>query len=223
MSWDENWEQIFQNKEWGKYPAEDLIRFVAKNFYKYKNRKEIKILEIGCGTGANLWFIAREGFSVYGIDGSKTAIDIAQHRLDKEVKNWAGDLRVGDIIKLPYEDGVFDAVIDNEAVTHNSFENSKKIYKEALRVLAPGGKLFSRTFSTGSWGENTGTQINENEWIPSEGPMSLGEFLRFTPHDLIETLFGKFQINEVELLTRTSNQMEKEIKEWLIICQKKTT
>ena len=53
--------------------------------------------------------------------------------------------------------------------------------------------------------------------------MSLGEFLRFTPHDLIETLFGKFQINEVELLTRTSNQMEKEIKEWLIICQKKTT
>ena len=222
MSWDKNWEKIFQNKEWGKYPAEDLIRFIANNFYKYKKRNRIKILEIGCGTGSNLWFIAREGFSVYGIDGSKTAIGIAKKRLDNEVPNWVGDLKVGDIIKLPYEDEIFDAVIDNEAVTHNSFENSQKIYLEALRVLVPGGKLFSRTFATGCWGENTGTKINENEWIPSEGPMSLGEFLRLTPYNLIEKLFGEFQINEIEKLTRTSNQMEKEIIEWLITCEKKS-
>ena len=65
-------------------------------------------------------------------------------------------------------------------------------------------------------------KINENEWIPSEGPMSLGEFLRLTPYNLIEKLFGEFKINEIEKLTRTSNQMENEIIEWLITCEKKS-
>ncbi len=74
------WENIFQNKEWGKYPPIPLVRFVAKNFYNVPNRKEIKILELGFGTGANLWYLAREGFSVYGIEGSKTAVEKAIKR-----------------------------------------------------------------------------------------------------------------------------------------------
>ncbi|EAL1485109.1 SAM-dependent methyltransferase, partial [Campylobacter coli] len=45
------WENIFSNKEWGKYPSENLIRFIARNFYNVKNRNEIRILELGLGTG----------------------------------------------------------------------------------------------------------------------------------------------------------------------------
>ncbi|EAI4546039.1 SAM-dependent methyltransferase, partial [Campylobacter jejuni] len=32
------WENIFSQKEWGKYPSENLIRFIAKNFYNVKDR-----------------------------------------------------------------------------------------------------------------------------------------------------------------------------------------
>ena len=60
MSWDATWEEVFRQQEWGKYPGEDLIRFVARNFYNVEKRSDIKILEVGCGPGANLWFIARE-------------------------------------------------------------------------------------------------------------------------------------------------------------------
>ncbi|WP_072230216.1 hypothetical protein [Campylobacter coli] len=28
------WENIFSNKEWGKYPSENLIRFIARNLFK---------------------------------------------------------------------------------------------------------------------------------------------------------------------------------------------
>ena len=41
------WDKIFRAKTWGKYPSEDLIRFISKNYYNSKvNRENIKILEI---------------------------------------------------------------------------------------------------------------------------------------------------------------------------------
>jgi cyclopropane fatty-acyl-phospholipid synthase-like methyltransferase len=51
------------------------LKILSKNYF----RKEIKILELGFGTGANLWFAAREGFSVFGVEGSKTAVSIAKN------------------------------------------------------------------------------------------------------------------------------------------------
>lgn len=36
-SWDPIWEKVFKDNEWGKYPGENLIQFVARNFYKREN------------------------------------------------------------------------------------------------------------------------------------------------------------------------------------------
>jgi len=32
MSWDKSWEKLYQNRGWGEYPNEELIKFVARNF-----------------------------------------------------------------------------------------------------------------------------------------------------------------------------------------------
>ena len=63
MSWDNIWDEVFRSQPWGKYPSEDVIRFVARNFYKAPDRSSVKILEVGCGPGANLWYIAKERFA----------------------------------------------------------------------------------------------------------------------------------------------------------------
>ena len=151
MAWDETWEDIFKSQAWGKYPGEDIVRFVARNFYKYEDRNAVQLLEVGCGPGANIWFMAREGFNVTGIDGSKTAIAHAKARLEHEVPDWQGRLDVGDMIKLPYCDKQFDGVLDIEASSTNSFANTQKIYQEAARVLKPHGLLYIKTFATGTW------------------------------------------------------------------------
>src|SRR3990172_1416727 len=172
MSWENVWEEVFRTHDWGKYPAEDLIRFVARSFYRAHNRGDVRILELGCGTGANLWFMAREGFAVYGIEGSRTAVGQARRRLDDECPGWVGEIICGDFSSpLPFEDGFFDGVVDNEAIYCNPFEVSKAIYTEGHRVLKAGGKLFSRTFATGSYGYGTGQQVGHNAFVVSEGPM----------------------------------------------------
>ena len=83
MTWDKNWEKFYKNFSGNRYPEPILIRLIAKNFFRIK-KKEDKNLRSGCGEGANLWFLAREGFDAYGIDGSKTVIERAQKLIKKE-------------------------------------------------------------------------------------------------------------------------------------------
>lgn len=135
-SWDPIWEDIFRNNEWGKYPTESLIQFIARNFYN-KKRDEVKLLEVGCGTGPNVWYISREGFDATGIDGSKTAIQKGSSRLKDEKLN--AKLIEGDIITLPFQNDYFDGVIDVECLYCNNTTTTKTILQEIRRVLKPGG------------------------------------------------------------------------------------
>jgi SAM-dependent methyltransferase len=216
--WNPVWESIFQEKEWGRYPSEDLIRFVARNFYAAPKREHVRILEVGCGPGANLWYLAREGFSFYGIDGSPTAVSSAQQRLDSECPGWRnrGELVVGDISALPYEDTCFNAVIDNEAISCNGFREACLMYGEINRVLLPGGKLYSRTFADGSWGDKTGIQVGPGTWLCEEGPLVDKGPCRFTQKSEIPVLLSPLKIETTELLKWTCDNMTKEIREWLI-------
>ncbi|AWE06397.1 class I SAM-dependent methyltransferase [Lysinibacillus sp. 2017] len=220
MAWNEVWEEIFKEKEWGKYPPEELVRFVARNFYSAPNRRDIKILELGCGPGANVWYISREGFTVYGIEGSATAVKRANLRLNEEVIGWSGEIIQGDFSQLPYEGDFFDAVIDNEAIYVNSFEDSKKIFSEVHRVLKPNGKVFSKTFATGSWGDQTGTNVGYNEWIVAEGPLKGTGNCRFSSEEDIQELLLGFKLEGIEYQKVSYGNLEHEVKEWIVVAKK---
>lgn len=223
MSWDASWEKVFQARPWGKYPPEELIRFVATRFGRVPDRKQVKILEIGCGPGANLWFLAREGFTLYGIDGSETAINQARARLDAECPGWSGKVIVGDVTELPFADGEIDAVLDVAVTCHNSFDATQKIFREVHRVLKPGGQVFSKCFSLGSWGDRTGVAAGHNAWVTSEGPLLNVGFSRFTGSEEITQLFGPLHVDEINLHSRTTggHKSGHNILEWVIAASKK--
>jgi hypothetical protein len=54
-----------------RYPNEEFIRFLAGHFFDvpHDERQAIRILEVGSGSGANLWAIAREGSSYPHVSG----------------------------------------------------------------------------------------------------------------------------------------------------------
>lgn len=222
MAWDEVWDEVFQRQEWGRYPAEDLIRFVARNFYKAPVRSAVRLLEVGCGPGGNLWFMAREGFATYGVDGSPTAVRRATGRLDAEVPGWTGAVSVGDITRLEFADATFDGVVDSEAIYCNSFDESVQIYGEVRRVLKPGGLLFSRTFATGSLGDGTGEKLGRRYRRVSEGPAAGKGPCRFTAREDLPELLAGFAIEELDLLSRAPGGDEaRAVREWLITARRR--
>ena len=221
MVYDPIWEKVFRNQDWGKYPPEELIRFMAKYYYSVKDRSKINVLEVGCGTGPNLWYLAREGFTVHGIDGSEYGIKLCRERLDSEVPGWKGSLVVGDITRLEFREGIFDIVIDNEVIYSNSFEDSIQIYNEINRVLNQNGRLFSKTFAVGSHGYGTGKKLGHNAFECEVGGISGKGYSRFTSQDEIKTLLGnRFEIESVEISQHSINNQTDMIKEWIIIANK---
>jgi SAM-dependent methyltransferase len=225
MAWGKVWEQEFLRHSWGKYPGEDIIRFVARNFYAAPDRSGIKLLEVGCGPGANLWYAAREGFAVYGVDGSPTAIQAAAARLDGECPGWSGALKVADIEHLPFPEMFFDGVLDSEAVFANPYENAAAIYHEMWRVTKPRGKLYSKTFAQGCFGEGTGKKAGHHAWFPSKGPLAGIEgdrFTRFTSYEEIPVLLRDWRNIQIGLITYSVGRIEDEqtVKEWVITAEK---
>src|SRR6478752_606793 len=111
------WEKEIYGKgnHFNKYPFDNVVSFIYGNYPKDKKRETIKILEVGCGAGNNLWFASREGFNVTGIDGSTSAIDFAKERFLQE--GLQGNFMVGDFTKLTFEDCEFDLLIDRGSIT----------------------------------------------------------------------------------------------------------
>ncbi len=219
MAWDSVWEEVFKSQAWGRYPDESFIRFVARNFYK-RNRALTALLEIGCGPGANVWYAAREGFKVSGIDGSATAIAQAKARLTQE--GLVADLRVGDISQLPFADETFDAVADNECLAHNSRSALTGILAQVKRVLKPQGLLYSRTFTDDVYKGKDVEQVGEREFNrSSDGPFGGRGFFRLSNEADITALYGPFfKIISVDRIDYTMNNKSIKISEWVVVCQK---
>jgi len=218
-SWDPVWESIFRNKEWGKYPPEHVVRFVARTFADAADRGKVRLLEIGCGPGANVWFIAREGFSVCGIDGSPTAVDRAKKRLASE--GLTADLRVGDFGQLPWPDSAFDGVIENVSLYCNPQAAIERALSEVHRVLRPGAPFLSSFFSDRTWGYGTGNMVEPDGFMDlREGPLAGAGFCLFLNRDRVSELFRAFTDLAVERISRTLNGERHLVEQLVITCRK---
>jgi SAM-dependent methyltransferase len=224
-TFDPTWEkEIYaQGRQISRYPYDCVVSFVFRNFPRQKPRSEVRILEIGCGTGNNLWFAAREGFSVAGVDGSATAIEYARKRFADE--GLAGDLRVADFTRLPFETGLFDLAIDRGALTCCGLSAAREAAGEVGRVLAPGGKFFLNPYSdrhSSSLGCQRGPDGLSIEI--SEGTLvHCGQLCFYGRRDIENLLDGKWEIDSIEHLELLNQTMAAFTchAEWRVVASKR--
>jgi SAM-dependent methyltransferase len=93
-----------------------------------------RLLEVGCGQGGNLFHLGGRARALHGCDRSTARLAFARAR----VRGTA--FVAADILRLPYRDASFDAVLVRD-VLHHVYARPA-VLAEAWRVLAPGGALF---------------------------------------------------------------------------------
>ena len=97
-----------------------------------------EVADVGCGTGAMVRFMTREGARVVGIDCSAEMLEAAR------AEEPAGDEHYidGRGEALPLADAALDAVVYFNALHHVPVERQGRALEEAARVLRPGGALY---------------------------------------------------------------------------------
>jgi len=149
--------------------ADDMARRIA-------SRKPRRVLEVAAGTGV----LTRALAKALGADVSLVATDLNEGMLSEAKSIGAGrsvTWRQADAMALPFDDGSFDTIVCQFGAMF--FPDKAAAFREARRVLAPGGTL---AFSV--W-----DRIEDNEFadvvtrsLATRFPGDPPRFLARTPH-----------------------------------------
>jgi SAM-dependent methyltransferase len=99
---------------WDGPPRADLVRLVESGVVTPTRLAPGRAIDLGCGTGANVRYLAEHGFDAVGVDYSRVALEIARKRAAEAGTPASARFVEGDITadRLPGVEGVFDLVLD---------------------------------------------------------------------------------------------------------------
>lgn len=119
-----------EGRHWWFLGRRKIIASFLERICKDIGKRRPRILDVGCGTGANLQMLANFGIAE-GVDVSNEALDFCRARGLSKVKQGAAEA-------LPYEDASFDLVTGLDVVEH--LDDDVAGLNEMRRVLRPRGR-----------------------------------------------------------------------------------
>lgn len=155
--------------------------------------KEIKVLDLGCGTGRHAMPLYDLDYKPYGFDISKNAIDQLRGKLDES--GYPTDrIFVSDMFeRFPYEDSFFDSVFSIATIYHGTMANINFALSEVSRVLKSGGIFYfttsvniehSKSINSG----NNYVLLEKNTYLPLDGREKHLVHHYFTRDELLDIL-----------------------------------
>lgn len=99
------------------------------------------VLDLGSGAGFDAFLAAKQ----VGDSGKVVGVDMTPEMVERAAKNAARlavanvEFRLGQIEKLPLEDGFVDVVISNCVI--NLSPDKSAVFAEIFRILKPGGRI----------------------------------------------------------------------------------
>lgn len=156
-----------------------------------------KVLDLGAGLGRHSIFFAQHGFEVSSIDISEYGVNYLNEWAKKE--NLDIDIRLGDMVSLPYQDHYFDAIFAYHSISHADTEGIKKIISEIERVLKQKGVIYTSMCSKDSWeySKSGFPKLDENTvLIKDDGPENNVPHFYANREDIL-SLFHNFNIERI--------------------------
>ncbi|QCD44826.1 class I SAM-dependent methyltransferase [Campylobacter mucosalis] len=213
------WDKNYQNSQNPTYP----VSYVTDFAFSYL-KSEAKVLDLGCGAGRHVSFLAQNGFKAYGCDYSKDGIKSTQNLLKSQ--NLSADLKVCNMLSLPYEDEFFDGLINYGVLMYaGSKERILRAVDEIYRVLKTGGVAFFQFRNFDDDRYKTGILKSKYEVIANQqkGKMGFDENsveIYYFDKDEVKRIFNKFEILEINEVSRSYDNDSYKISYFLVILKK---
>jgi len=141
--WEESFKEQKSSLSYNLAPVEALVRNISyyiRNRYSPSDYKNLRFLEMGCGTGPNLIWLGQLGIRVSGVDISSNALDVARRRLqDLGLDQYVDKLMEESLTEVPEENESYDGIIEACVFQHLNQADREKAFKEIKRLLKPGG------------------------------------------------------------------------------------
>ena len=222
----DEWEQIYSLKNHNStWPWTDLISIFYKNCSSLIKKDNKKVLELGCGAGANIPFFESIGFEYFGVDGSKTAVK----NLIKKYPNLKDNILVADFSEnIPAILGSkFDLIIDRASITHNNTKGIKKTLNIVRSKMSQHSYFIGidwfasehSAYKLGKLGDDKFTRDN----LPSYTEFFKTGNVHFSSKSHLKSLFNNFKLialNKKKLESKIPNKKYTEVK-WDIVAKKK--
>jgi tocopherol O-methyltransferase len=123
-----------------------------------------RVLDAGCGLGgSSCWLAAKRGASVIGITPVTFQVDQARHIAALRGLSDRVSFECADYTGTPFPDASFDVVWALESLCHTP--NKPAFYKEASRLLRPGGRLIVAEYMRTSRGLPAKDEALIREWL----------------------------------------------------------
>lgn len=121
-------------------PRPELVRLV-----KSGKLKPCRAIDLGCGTGENVIYLAQQDFDVIGADISSRAI--AKARRKAQAARVSPTFITGDVTNLTGVEGPFDLVVDSGCL-HSLFSSTARegYVQTLLRLTRPNSRYFLYCF-----------------------------------------------------------------------------
>ncbi len=160
-----NWDAVYHagTPSWDTgSPAGELVRVMKEGLIPPG-----RVLEVGCGTGADAIFLSKCGFEVTAVDSSPMAIERARIRL--EDSNEPVRFVLADVFEFIQTEQPFDLVYD-AGFYHFVRQTKLDGYLDLLwRMTRPGSHYFALIGATGEPVEDGPPQVTEDDIYAEPG------------------------------------------------------
>ena len=190
MSFSNEWDNRYQeNTHMSIWPWSDLVSIVMR----HKPQKEnFKVLELGCGAGANIPLFASLGADYYAVEGSETIVK----QLHQQYPQFRKSIVVGDFTKdIPNEK--FDLIIDRAALTHNNEKSIIECLNKCYQQLVNSGQFIGVDWFSTKYPDYTKGERSEDIWTKTnfkEGNFANVGKVHFSDREHLLELFQNFKI-----------------------------